>query len=335
VRTRENRKIASLTPVLVLKIGAHSTIGRIRPIFFLTAKSADSISMKRCPKCKRKYEDDTLRFCLEDGTALSAVTRDPDPPVTQIMPSHGQPTLKSSGEPTIPSYRNFGEVRPAPSEARQSNPILTAGVIAIAVLLLALVGIAGYFVLRQSPANEATQAGNPKAVTSPTAKNDPAPVDSKRTADDLTTTEPSNTTPLKITASASSVRLAVQSNTYYAANAIDGKRSTAWIEGVDGPGLGEWIRFDFDREINVRRILIQPGYFKSQAIWAQNNRLATVTAQFSDGSSRDLNFTDGMTSQKVDIGSVKTRWVKFVIKSVYYGTDPDTAISEVAFEWEP
>jgi len=24
-----------------------------------------------------------------------------------------------------------------------------------------------------------------------------------------------------------------------------------------------------------------------------------------------------------------------VIKSVYYGPDPDTALSEVAFEWEP
>jgi hypothetical protein len=228
-------------------------------------------------------------------------------------------------------------MRPTPSEGRQSNSILTAGVIAIAVLLLALVGIAGYFVLRQSPANEAKQAGTdkPKIVNSPAQKIDPAPVDTKRTADDIATAEPRNTTPLKITASSSSVRLAVQSNTYYPANAIDGKRSTAWIEGVDGPGLGEWIRFDFDREIKLHRILIQPGYFKSPAIWAENNRLATVTAQFSDGTSRDLNFDNRMDSQKVDIGSVKTRWVKFIIKSVYYGTDPDTALSEVAFEWEP
>jgi hypothetical protein len=130
------------------------------------------------------------------------------------------------------------------------------------------------------------------------------------------------------------VRLAVQTNTYYAANAIDGKRSTAWIEGVDGPGLGEWIRFDFDREINLHRILIQPGYFKSPQIWAQNNRIESLTAYFSDGSSRELTFADRMDSQKVDVGSVKTRWVRFVIKSVYYGTDPDTAISEVAFEWD-
>ncbi len=155
-----------------------------------------------------------------------------------------------------------------------------------------------------------------------------------RNADEMSTPETRSATPPKITASASSVRLAVQSNTYYAANAIDGKRSTAWIEGVDGPGIGEWIRFDFDREIVIHRILIQPGYFKSPQIWAGNNRLAVVTAQFSDGSSRELTFADSMTSQKVDVGAIRTKWVRFVIKSVYYGTDPDTALSEVAFEWE-
>lgn len=292
--------------------------------------------MKRCPKCNRKYDDDTLRFCLEDGASLSAVTRDAEPPPTEIMPAHGQPTLKSSAGPTIPSYPNIGDIRPTPSEARQSNPILTAGVVAIAILLLALVGIAGFFVLRQTGGTESAQTN--RGSSSPVKEGSPGNTRSSPGANNQSspdTSELSNSSPLKIIASSSSVRLAVQSNTYYPANAIDGKRSTAWIEGVDGPGLGEWIRFDFDRQINLHRILFQPGYFKSPEIWAQNNRIQTLTAYFSDGSSRDLNFENRMESQKVDIGSVRTRWVKFVIKSVYYGTDPDTAISEVAFEWEP
>jgi hypothetical protein len=148
-----------------------------------------------------------------------------------------------------------------------------------------------------------------------------------------------NSGPLQITASASSVRLAVQANTYYAANAIDGKSSTAWIEGAVGPGIGEWIRFDFNREINLHRIVIQPGYFKGPQVWAQNNRLAKVSAQFSDGSSRVLTLDDRMESQRFDLGSVKTRWVRIMIGSVYPGSDAgpndDTALSEIAFEWEP
>ena len=292
--------------------------------------------MKRCPKCNRKYEDDTLQFCLEDGSSLSLAPRDANPPATEILP-RGGPTLKSSAEPTIPSYPNAGSFRPSQSGVRATNPVLTAGVIAIVLLLLALVGIAAFFVFKQSGGDESAKtdpAGSPAVkqgspVSSPAAKES-----SSTTNSELTSSESQTGTPLKITPSSSSVRLAVQSNTYYPANAIDGKRSTAWIEGVDGPGLGEWIRFDFDREINLHRILIQPGYFKSPAIWAQNNRLATLTAQFSDGTSRDLNFDNRMDSQKTDIGSVRTKWVKLVIKSVYYGTDPDTAISEIAFEWD-
>jgi F5/8 type C domain len=288
--------------------------------------------MKRCPKCNRKYEDDTLKFCLDDGSTLAVSMRDPAPPATEIMP-RGGPTLKSSAEPTIQSYPNAGDFRPRASETRHTNPVLTAGVIAIVLLLVALVAIAAFFVFKQS----SVETAKTDPISSPTPLRGSSPTVREGSTNDnseIGSATPQTGTPLKITPSSSSVRLAVQANTYYPANAIDGKRSTAWIEGVDGPGLGEWIRFDFDREINLHRILIQPGYFKSSAVWAQNNRIATLTAYFSDGTSRDLTFTDRMDSQKVDIGSVKTKWVKFVIKSVYYGTDPDTAISEMAFEWD-
>lgn len=287
--------------------------------------------MKRCPKCQRSYADESLRFCLEDGTALATITREVEPPPTAIL-SRETPTQKSSA-PTIPSYPNLNVAPASAAPARQSNSVLTAGVIIIALLLLALVGIAAFYVIKQSGGSESTQV-NPQSI--PSAK--PTPTTDEKTTrsdrDDIVSSTPGNGAPLKITASSSSVRLAVQTNTYYPSNAIDGKRATAWIEGVDGVGIGEWIQFDFDREINVHRILIQPGYFKSPAIWSQNNRLATVTARFSDGSSRQLNFDDIMQSQKVDVGSVKTRWVRLVIESVYYGSDPDTAISEVAFEWD-
>ncbi|HEX5702184.1 MAG TPA: discoidin domain-containing protein [Pyrinomonadaceae bacterium] len=284
--------------------------------------------MKRCSKCHRAYEDDTLRFCLEDGSPLFDA-RDSEAPATEILPARGTPTLKSTG-PTVPSYQAVRRPSPEISEARGSNPVLTVGVIAIVGLLLALVAIAGVFVFRQSREKEPEVARTATPPPSPTAGTRPGVVDSAETL-----MSPSTGAPLKITSSASSVRLAVQANTYYAANAIDGKRATAWIEGADGPGIGEWIRFDFDREITLRRILWQPGYFKSPAIWNQNNRLATVSAEFSDGTWRELKFADRMDGQKMDVGSVRTRWVKFVITAVHYGSDPDTALSEVAFEWEP
>jgi hypothetical protein len=284
--------------------------------------------MKRCSKCHRAYEDETLRFCLEDGSPLFDA-RDSDAPATEILPARSAPTLKSTG-PTVPSYQAVSGPSPEVRDVRGSNPVLTIGVIAIVCLLLALVAIAGVFVFRQSGEKEPDVARTATPLPSPTAGTRTGVVDANETV-----MSPSTGAPLKITSSASSIRLAVQANTYHAANAIDGKRATAWIEGADGPGIGEWIRFDFDREINLHRILWQPGYFKSPAIWNQNNRLATVRAEFSDGTSRELTFADRMDSQKMDVGAVRTRWVKFVITAVHYGSDPDTAVSEVAFEWEP
>lgn len=286
--------------------------------------------MKRCRECNREYVDESMRFCLDDGTLLTVSTYHSEAAATEILPNRPAPNLSSS-IPTIPAQPIVDSIRSAEHETRRAIPLLTAGVIVIALLLLALVGIAGVFVYKQF--GDDTAKTNTNQSEAPGTQKVAEPGNTNRdTSTETSTTQTDR--PLKITASASSVRLAVQSNTYYPANAIDGKRSTAWIEGVeDGPGLSEWIRFDFDREINLRRILIQPGYFKTLQIWAQNNRLATVTAEFSDGSSRELTFADRMDSQKFEIGNQRIKWVRFVIKSVHPGTDPDTAISEVAFEW--
>jgi hypothetical protein len=289
--------------------------------------------MKRCSKCNREYDDDTLRFCLEDGTPLSVASYRSQAPPTEILPQRPA-SIPNYSSQTIPAQPVSDSVRSIQPETRRSNPILIAGVIVIGLLLMALVGIAGFFVFNQFGSDAAkTNTNQPDVSGNENSSTNPARNTNRDTSTEITGSQTDR--PLKITASASSVRLAVQSNTYYPANVIDGKRSTAWIEGIeDGPGLGEWIRFDFDREINLHRILFQPGYFKTPQIWAQNNRLATVTAEFSDGSSRNLTFADQMDSQKIDIGNVRTKWVRFVIKSVYYGTDPDTALSEVAFEWD-
>jgi len=133
---------------------------------------------------------------------------------------------------------------------------------------------------------------------------------------------------------ASSVRYSVQNNTYVPGNAIDGSRRTGWIEGDDGPGLGESLRFDFGRDITLHRIIVLPGYFKSPEIWKQNNRVARAILHFSNGTSKVVNFPDEMERQAIDLGSVKTRWLRLEIAQVYRGSDPDTAISEVVFEWE-
>ena len=44
--------------------------------------------MKRCPQCRRDYYDDTLSFCLEDGTPLVYGVSN-DEPQTAILSEPG------------------------------------------------------------------------------------------------------------------------------------------------------------------------------------------------------------------------------------------------------
>src|SRR5580765_9119751 len=98
--------------------------------------------MKRCPKCNRQYPDDSLRFCLEDGTSLVAPARNAEPPPTEVLPPPPAETYQRS-EPTIPSYSHRDDVRLSPpAEVRRTHPIVVAGVVAIVLLLTALVAIA-------------------------------------------------------------------------------------------------------------------------------------------------------------------------------------------------
>jgi len=88
--------------------------------------------MKRCPECRRNYQDDSLLYCLEDGAALiQGSVPSPDEPRTAILhdpsPASEAPTKTFESDP--------------PKTASKRNSLI-AGVFAI-VLVIAL-GIGGY-----------------------------------------------------------------------------------------------------------------------------------------------------------------------------------------------
>lgn len=278
-----------------------------------------------------RNSDATLIYGSLDSAGHSPVV---EPAVPNLAPTF-------TAQPTVRYARRAVET-PEVIGSQPASKLLVGGVLAIAVLLLVGIGIGAVLLLRQSGQDQRPASGPNVASVDPAES--PSPTSSREGA---STTKPlsnsvaiesdqnPNSQPLKIKATASSVRYSVQSNTYDPSNMLDGKKGTAWIEGAEGPGRGEWIRFDFDREINLHRVLILPGYFKSPAIWARNNRISGATVSFSDGTSRLFNFPDRMERHTLDVGSIRTRWVRIALEDFYLGKDPDTPISEVAFEWEP
>ncbi len=58
--------------------------------------------MKRCPACSRVYDDDNMRFCLDDGTSLIDKLATSDAPPTLVFPDKvPTPTMKDVFRPEL------------------------------------------------------------------------------------------------------------------------------------------------------------------------------------------------------------------------------------------
>lgn len=315
--------------------------------------------MKRCPACGSTYTDDSLRFCLQDGATLlrasdapqcfnlteklrdDAPTDRSEPPPTETLDLGSAPTVQGYAAPTVPvrSHPSTRETRAENAPVRKSNSFVIVFVTAAVVLLLVLTGFGVVYLLRDKTpdnANAAPANNNTQSANNTPANNASANANNGNTNARQSNTETRAASSVHVTATASSTLAPERGNTYVAANVLDGSLLTAWAEGAPGPGIGEWIRCDFDREVKLRRILITPGYFKTTALWSQNNRLAAATFYFSDGTSRRYTFPDRMQEQRLDAGNVKTRWARMVIEETYPGSvdAEDTPISQMTFDYE-
>jgi hypothetical protein len=262
--------------------------------------------MKACTNCQARFADDSLGFCLNCGQPLADQN----------------------------------------SKSQTKTWLIAAAILGFFLLLGVVVGGIGIYLFNQQNKNSAAtpsvvnraladDARNAEIKT-PTANKNPvellsnvnAPLSSQKNAD--------NAAP-RVVVSASSVRKPDGGNFYFPNLAFDKNSATAWCEGANGAGIGEWLKFDFDREIVLTEIKIMPGYFKTRETWMKNNRVANAAFAFSDGTTQNYSFTDEMKTQVVNAGRVKTKWVKITIEDVYTGAADadDTLISEVSFSIEP
>ena len=61
---------------------------------------------------------------------------------------------------------------------------------------------------------------------------------------------------------------------YKAANINDRNEKTAWVEGVKGYGIGQWVMYQgLSEDIQITSINILNGYVKSDKAWRENARV--------------------------------------------------------------
>lgn len=136
-------------------------------------------------------------------------------------------------------------------------------------------------------------------------------------------------------------------NTYNAQNAHDLSYETAWVEGVSGYGIGEFLEYYIEPENpRITEIIIVNGYVKSDNAWKNNSRVKTLKMYIDDKPYAVLELEDAKAEQhfKVDPIGYGDRQnfellkkkpgftMKFEIAEVYPGSKwDDTAITEIYF----
>jgi TolB-like protein len=99
--------------------------------------------MKRCPECRRDYFDDSLAYCLDDGTALLEGPASGNEPATAILPAA---SLSSENATRTFDSGPQANTRELPAGSRRNVFIFAA----IGVLLLVGLGAGSYFYFGRS-----------------------------------------------------------------------------------------------------------------------------------------------------------------------------------------
>lgn len=158
---------------------------------------------------------------------------------------------------------------------------------------------------------------------------------------------------------ASSVLTPTGNAKYTVGNLIDKKSGTAWVEGVDGSGIGSTVKFNRVKQSNkrIKSIVITNGYAKNNETFINNNRVSCVKINteykldteywdsFSDGIQENFNgkigtkheyffyLKDVPTEQVLSFDCpIQANELTLEVLDVYEGLKyDDTAISEIRF----
>jgi len=118
----------------------------------------------------------------------------------------------------------------------------------------------------------------------------------------------------------------------------DGKFETAWLEGVKGNGIGEWIMYSAESDQTLSSITLYNGYLKNDKVYINNGKIKKLSLEFSDGEiiTKDLeklNYSSAKKGYTINLDNPKvTTSIKLTILDAYQGAYyTDTGISEIKF----
>ncbi len=123
--------------------------------------------MKQCPSCKTTYTDDSLQFCLSDGTNLIFVPTEANTvqmkfgggePLRVNIPADSAPTVFAPSPPIV-----YNQPVSQNQPKKKGFGLIVAGL--FAVLLLSVVGLVAAYVMLRPRENQAIVTAAPPSPT--------------------------------------------------------------------------------------------------------------------------------------------------------------------------
>ncbi len=108
--------------------------------------------MKRCPSCSTQYTDDTLQYCLQDGTPLVPVFGDDTP--TVVLGNTGPAVTRPLDRATLPAT-------PGRKKGGLSTPVIVFLTVAAMLGLFAVAGVSAWLYMRNARTQVAINAAVP------------------------------------------------------------------------------------------------------------------------------------------------------------------------------
>ena len=211
---------------------------------------------------------------------------------------------------------------------------------ALALVLIGVVLGLAYIVLRSTSTGQGVASNSSVAGTLASTSTTLASAGSADSSPDISVPASGDTTPTSAPLSpirpqresASSSLSPTGTNNFRAQNLSDDDLTTVWSEGASGPGLGEWVRFDFARSVQLVRLEIANGDQKSKTLFTADPRVHSLRIEYSNGSVQIVDLRDIEDFQFVNTLQKSTDWIRLTILSVYSSyTTPNTSLSEVRF----
>lgn len=332
--------------------------------YSVQSPTVSSENTKTCPFCGSTLRIEAM-FCNNCGKALEAPK---DAPKCEKC---GSPIKENSafcgvcGNPVAGSTRTFVPPVPTPpaypssavAVPKKNSKGTVIWIIVLVVIILALGGVIAFLLINNNNNNQPPAPTPTPTQTVEPSNNKDDDIDDEEDVDYeedneeddiyLPAIPPSQNqtfptarpipqdgynVPSFVHISASSIREPINNNYYNAANAYDGRFDTAWTEGVDGDGLGESLSLFASEEQLVSGIHIANGYWKSEKLYYENNRISELQISLSNGNIYTYILSDVFENYDTIIFSSPQYCssITLTILDVYKGSKyDDTCITEV------